>query len=491
MNVVNAARRFFGPALGQQPNPPLVWTEWLEEEPARLYDMLWRYYFNNDLYSSLNGISGRLGAMEEGLVAIRNPAYRVVEFYAAKLWGDELPIETEFDEIREPIERVWGWSNWESRKQVAARFMACTGDLFIKVSQREDRQRVFFQLIDARFVVDFDTDERGFLTYCRIDVPQTRREGDRLKNFTHTEVWTKESYRRWEHDKTSTTEVSELGTPLEELPLNSFGIDFIPIVHAKFRDTGDDRGRGSFLHCLDKIDEANRMATRLHRMLFLHNNAIWAVTQNGVDSAGRPIPPVTLGDGVSVAVGDSRFISLPGGADLKTLVPAINYEGALKILQAHMEEMAQDLPEMAYYSLRDRDLSGRAVRLLLGDAIDRAREARANAEQALVRANQMALTIGAKAKLFDGIGTFEAGKFDHTFTERDILPVSGIDQIEEDKAQAEMLLLRRELGVSEEEALGELGYDEAAIAAMKLQNSERTESVGGAILQGFSSGAVQ
>jgi hypothetical protein len=127
-------------------------------------------------------------------------------------------------------------------------------------------------------------------------------------------------------------------------------------------------------------------------------------------------------------------LSLPGMAKLESLVPNINYEAALKILQDDMMELERDLPELAYARISEQgggDLSGRAIRFMLTPAIDRALEARGNAEAALVRANQMALTIGAAAGLFRGVGTYDAGDFDHSFAARPVITVS-----EEEEAAA-------------------------------------------------------
>jgi hypothetical protein len=90
-----------------------------------------------------------------------------------------------------------------------------------------------------------------------------------------------------------------------------------------------------------------------------------------------------------------------GNTTLKQLVPNINYEAALHVLQDHMIELEGDLPELVLYRMSDgRDLSGRAVRLMLQPAIKRVEEARGNAESALMRADQMALTMGQNAGLW-------------------------------------------------------------------------------------------
>ena len=346
---------------------------------------------------------------------MRNPAFRVVEFYAAKLWPgnlpDALPIITDNPAIVDPIEQVWTWSNFSSEKQAAARWFACYGDMFIKVATRQDDNgtptRVFLQNLEPQYVTDFDADERGFLTYVRIDIPRQRRDGDERKSYLHTEVWNKEEYRLWEHDKTAETPLSQLGPMRDSRPLSDFGIDFVPVVWQPFRNIGDTRGLAAITPALDKIDEANRQATRLHQMIFRNNRALWAVSANAMDAQGRPLPPPRLGDASAdntLDVDDDTIMRLPGQATLNSLVPALNYEAALSVIDSQMAEIQRDLPELAYYELRGRPVSGVAAELLLGDAIDRLLEARGNAETALVRADQMALTIGEAAGIFRGDG---------------------------------------------------------------------------------------
>ena len=138
---------------------------------------------------------------------------------------------------------------------------------------------------------------------------------------------------------------------------------------------------------IDKIDEANRQATRLHQMLFRYNKPLWAAAANGMDSSNRPLPPPRLGgaDGntLQLSENDDDIIRLGGTQSLTALVPAINYDSALKVIIDQMDEIQRDLPEMMYSGIQERtDLSGKAIRYLLGAAIDRLIEARGNAEHA-------------------------------------------------------------------------------------------------------------
>lgn len=443
------------PLYGLRPASPLVGVGRPQAlRAAELYRVLRAYYQNNALYDVISDVLRRQGVWREALKPLRNPTYRVVEFHAGHLWPgtlpSALPILADRAAIVKPIQQVWQWSNWAGTKQVAARHQALYGDMFLKVAQTDDRQRVYIQTIEPEHVTDFSTDERDFITYVRFDVPRLRRAADgTTQAYLHTEEWSKETglYRLWESQSLpssfSIIDTDQLGQPVDEREIASMGINFVPVVHAKFADIGEDRGMGAVVPALDKIDEANRQATRLAQLLFRNNNVVWALRANGTDQAGRPLPPpqiretdATSDDDGTITLGDDRVIKLPGTSELQSLVPAINYEAALHVLQDHMVELEQDLPELVMYRISEAggNLSGRAVRLMLAPAVARLEEARGNAESALIRAHQMALTMGQNAGLWD-VGTYENGDFEHRFEERDVLPNDELERGQTEQAE--------------------------------------------------------
>ena len=452
---------------------------------ADQYNMLRAYYLNNGLYEVLESLLDNVGAPSPKLRPLRNPAFRVVEFYAAKLWPgdmpDALPIVTENDAIVEPIQQVWKWSNWGAQKQTAARWFATYGDMFLKVSTKAGTdgrvRRVYIQNLEPQIVTAFDVDERNYLEYVRLDIPQSRRKSDgKIENYTRTELWTKQQYTVWEHDKETTVDLGQLGTPIIDVPLGAFGIDFVPIVWQPFRDVGDERGAGAFTLSIDKIDEANRQATRLHQLLFRHNKPLWALTAGGMDANGRPLPPPRIGSGTgdeTVELDDNDIVKLPGMAELNPLIPPIAYADALAVLNAQLDEIAKDLPELAYFELRNMgELSGRAARVLLGDAIDRLNEARGNAENALARADAMALSVGQAVGLFSpDLGTYDAGSFDHAFAKRSLFAP-------DDAETAEIVTAWVAAGVPLRTALKRVGWSEKDIAA--LDTDAQTEKANSA-----------
>jgi hypothetical protein len=471
----------------------------LPNHPREMYAIQKAYYTQNGLYDFLHQALTSVGGDIQSIKPLRNPAYRAVEFYPAKLWpgaiDEAFTITADNSSIEEPIKQVWVWSNWAARKQVFARWFATYGDSFTKVVQTTDKSRVYYELLDPQYVSDFDRDERGYLTYVRIDIPRERRDaqGER-KAYTYTEVWDKETQtlRIWEHDKGIDAPLDQLGTPKRQELFSAFGIDFVPIVHAPFKDIGEKRGAGCFTLQLDKIDEANRQATRLAQMLFRHAEGLFALESDLVDATGRPIPPPNLSttnktgaDGVDrdvVDLGGSKFLKFPGGWHLTSLVPDIAYDSALAILQDHMTELENDLPELVYYRVRDlgTDISGRAVRLLLSGAEDKINEARGNAVAALIRLNQMALTIGQANGLkgFENLGgDYASGSFDHTIELPPVFELTDLEKMEELQAKSN-------LGVPQKRIWVEMGYSKDDINEMEAER-EAEQTISERMLKDF------
>lgn len=462
-----------------------------------LYPYLESYYHNNGLYDQIMYTMQEMGIWSPAMKPLRNPANRVVEFYATKLCPGSLPMAlplvAENKKIIQPIQQIWTWSNWAAKKQVAARWMPLFGDLFIKIATTPDKKRVYWQLVKPEKVYDFDVDDRGYVTSMRIHTPI--KLGENMPGL-HIEYWDKTQYREWQVEATATNEeIEQLGAPMKTIPYTDWGIDFPPIVHAKFRDVGYKRGVGCFVHAMDKIDEANRMATRLHQLLFRYNKATWAVSANSVDSSGRPLPPPTVkrvdsGTAVSVPtatdINDDDFFSLPGMSTIQSLSPGIAWGDALAVLNAQLTEIEHDLPELAYYNLRDKsDLSGKAVRLLLSDAFDRATEARGNFEQALIRADQISLTIADKLGVLpedmsDLGGTYEEGAFDHSFRDRPIYPVTP-------QERAEIVKGYTDATIPLEAAMKFAGFDDTeiklAMDAQQKATDQANKSMSDALLE--------
>lgn len=402
------------------------------------YQQLKAYAANNGLYDFINNELQAARITWKDVKSLKNPANRVVEFYAALLWpGHDLsvsmPILAANEAILKPVEAIQKWSNFAINKQMAARQFATLGDMFIKCNTKLDRNgnvtAVYQSFLDPTYVSEIETDERGFLTYLRMDIPQYEEDlYGQEKQTVHTEVWDKatQSWRIWMHEKGLDEELEKLGTPTRSGNFEeSFGGDYIPIVYQEFRKDGNGRASGAFVPALDKIDEINSKATRLAQLLFRHGKADKMLVSDSVDSSGRPLPPPKVDSFTSadntITIQGEKFYKLPSGWSIEHLIANIDYESHLAAIQGDLDELQQDLPELAYNRISEAsDLSGRALRYMLEAAVSRLLEARGNGEAAFVRANEMCLSIGQFNNLWN-IGTFESGAFNHAFKPRPVL----------------------------------------------------------------------
>lgn len=490
-STVNAMRSLFG-TNGTSYSTLADTTNRNTDDHRAMYGLLRDLYFN-DRATKEDGST-------DMVLGLRNPTRAVVDFYAATMWPgtlpEALPIETDVannEALIAAIHQVWDWSNWNARKQVYARNSAMLGDQLIKVATRsnasDEVERVYLRLIEPEHLTDFDTDERDFLTYVRLDVPRQRRNGDKTEQYTHTEVWDKETglQRIWEHQHGAVDDVVMLGTPTREKTMESMGIDFLPFVHAKHIDLGSKRGVAAITPALIKAHEANRMASRLNQLMFQYGKADMVLHSSLVDADGMPmLPPIVDDNGDEVQLGGSRLIRLPSGWMMTPSIANLPFMAHLEVLNAHIEHLQQtDLPELAYYRIADsREMSGKAIRFMLTAAIAKAEEARGNAEAALIRANQMALTIGAYHGLFQNIGGYETayknGDLQHTFRERSVVPLSEEEEAQVTKIKAEAAEKRLGYGWSNRALLEVDGVSEAD--AEDMLRELPAEQLGGNVL---------
>lgn len=440
--------------VGGNAQRPSDLSEW------ELIDMLETYYFGNDLYLKLAAAMREQGLWQPNMKGLRNPVHSAVEFYPMTLWPGPLPaalpIESDNTKLAPAIAQIHSWSNWGTKKQLAARWFALTGDMFLKVEISTDKKRVYIKPVSGRNVTDFDTDERGFITWLRYECKKIERGADgEAKSYTHTEIWKKDAasghliYELYKHDKGQGTRLDQLGVPTTiDVTKDLIEINFVPFVHAPFKDIDDKRGMPLVWPALSKIDEANQKVTRLAEMLFLWNKAYMFLSANAMDPSGRPLPAPGLNlqgtrkeASARLLFGDMEMYALPGNATLQFAVPNINWQAHIDALKGDLDEIERDLPEIAYYNvIKDSGLSGRALQLKMGPVIQRVLEARGNAETALVRAHEMALTLGQLAGIdgFKEVGTYDKGDFTHRIKDRDVIPMSEADQADLAKVYVDM-----------------------------------------------------
>lgn len=401
------------------------WVNMGHKEQLSLMD---EYYGNNSLYEATRLLKYYLGVWNEDIRPLRTPVHRSVEFFVAKIAVGEPVVSANSQAVADAAKQIMEWSNFQIQKPVHVREMSKYGDLFRKVVS--ENGKVWQEVVGASVVTDFKEDARGFLTEIRLDIPV---EDDNMQKI-RTEFWTVNDtlpyMAIWEHNLNENTPLEQLGDPIFYSPLYKFGIDFVPFVRTPFQSDGSGWGRNCVEHALIKVDEANRQATRLHQILFRYNKPTWTVSANQVMPDGTPMPPPRFKQGTNtektdLEVRDNTILELPGVSKIDSLIPDIKYADALAILQSQEKELEKDLPELLYYSLPEgANLSGKAIRTLLGAAVDRATQAQSNYVEGTVRANQMAITIGQFQGIFpSSLGTFDGGQLVHSIKFGDPFPM--------------------------------------------------------------------
>jgi hypothetical protein len=473
-------------------------------------------YENSD-YEELTKALKDANQLPDGFQAIkslRNPINRVAEVYAANTLEHDLvehvipdkdnPVNVEL--LKPLITKVWKGAEW---KEEARRAYPVHGELWLKVASSEDKERVYPQIINPRHVIEFDKDERGFLTYLRIDIPRDRRtEDNEIEEYLYVEVWDKESstLQIWEDEDASPgTDVDDLKGLIRTVSLTEeqgtserfTGYDFIPVVHIPFRKVlGKKRGMPPYEHVITNVDRLNELVTRMHSMMF--PDTVWVLGRTGPE--GEPLAPIQL-EGLDaeaalteaeqqnikvITVNNERIIRLPANASFEPKIPSLDFAGHGQAINDEVAEIERELPELAYYRIRELELSGYAIELTLKDLIDRVREARSNLERGLVRFNQMALTIGRVIGLedFSGVGDFKAGALDHMFEDRDVFTPVQKDQVETNVQKAALWRSWADLGILEEMLIEEEGMDPAR--AKRIAAKVRPTTIPGLELFGTS-----
>lgn len=383
------------------------------------------------------------------MATARNPVPAVVNFYAANVLNGELTIEpeqrptadgeettaAENKALAAAIGRVWEWSNFVVLKGELVRAEAVYGDALIKAAERTGEDgavtSVYLQLLPIQHVRYCRADERGIVQELRIDTPRlVSLFGTAEREHTLVEIWRKKwgdeegGVRFYETEGRGHVADKELPPAVGAQTFGELGYDFIPVVWARCETPWWD--------ATDQIDYYNLLADKSRRL----NVALGVVRSNAVDGDGRPMPPPGLPapavDGArfqatyhEVGNGAAAVMRLPGRAEFEWSSGPIDFAALHRDMEAVWEGVLASLPEYRASTLDlSTQLAKETVELILKAAGQRVLDVRGALERALVRAQQMALTLGQKAELAGfaptDVGTYEAGDFGHAFAERDV-----------------------------------------------------------------------
>lgn len=400
---------------------------WVDRQSA--YD-LWSAYYANSIYEpSANGgqreyINATLGnASAADLAGLYNPVGAAVDLYLnvfGGTFGRDIRAETAQPAMQTALDQIWRWSNLNVERQPLCRLAAMHGTVGLRIVASPDR--VYLKVEHPRIIRDKEEDDRGNVIAIQLEYDLTTGLAERAKTITIREELTRDEIAtyRMQGDIATPYDLQAMADngPLARYP-NALGV--VPYVVVRHEHIGEAWGRNAFYRARTPLDRLNALISHIHTQIHRHVRAKWLIA-----ASGEPPTEFDLTD-MSVA-----YVNLRGGAGAPVVQPMVApLSIADAIAQARLAiELIEDLlPELK--ATQGKFLSGQSgetIAQLRKPAEDRILLARANYEDALIRAQQIAASWGVLYGLWDlgtGVGTREAadrayhdGYEDHAFVAR-------------------------------------------------------------------------
>lgn len=390
----------------------------------------YNYYYANKAYANIVQYAQQHRS-EAGLYkytrSIYNPVFRLVELHAAKAYPGQvdwellatgaMPFTRLAEAHRSAIRNLWKWSNISAIKQRYPRDVSRFGDGIIKVVDEPLAQKVRLQILHPGVIADADLTPQGY--FDRVLIAYMRQDAVDEVPWLYEEEITKESFATYrngdpwgEYQDASGQKITRWANP--------YG--FVPVVLSRAVELEHNWGAPPFFGTLDKIDQVNDQASVLYDQVRKAVNPVFWL--EGVSSLSQVTPQVVGDDG---AVRDRINIMLgPVGSKASPMLADINIADALQGIRMILDEIEKDHPELSLHRLRSGErVTGPGVLTAYDDAIERITTLRGAFDGGLLRAHQMALSIGGH-RGYDGFEAFDLdsyarGDLDFEIGERAVL----------------------------------------------------------------------
>lgn len=458
--------------------------------------MLWAMY-ENTAYDAVHTWAESLKT-KKGLYKhirnIYNPSYRIGEFWKAKLYGGVLdpaagdgtqtpsclPIVTESTELRAAIAQVWAWSNWQVNKDIFGLRTSVLGDGLLQIMDSPSKEKVYIRSVHPSRLKDIELDEfgnvKGYVFEWKAEDPRKQ-----VGEVTYREVCTRDGdlvvYQTYLNEGLYAWDGNPVGEDGKIQAEWTEDYGFVPLVFLKHNDVGLDYGWSELYPSLSKFREVDDQASKLHDQIRKLVEGAWlfagvadpATTKKATGQAAtieKPQPARTE---------QKVFYTNDSNAKAHSLVADIKIDQVSANIKDIIAEIERDYPELRVDLTNiTGDISGRALRINRGPASAKVIQRRPNYDNALVRAQQMAVAIGGM-RGYENFGTFNldsfaAGTLNHSIGYRPVFENDPMDKLEEEKLLWENAGLAKKSGVPLPVYLKRQGWSEKEIA--EITNSE-------------------
>ena len=438
--------------------------DFTDVEARRLrYALLWALYLHSVYRSNVHNWSATFRqqyALYRYIREIEAPTGQIASFWQTHLMGgaldfaagdgegtpSALPILTETEALRPALAQLWQWSNWQTRKDTFGLHGSVLGDVGLRVVDDVARAKVYLQLVHPSCITALDLDPFGNVKAYTIE--ETREHPVTGKAVIYREEVTREGdntvYRTFV-DKQAYAWPENLDKSGDARQQWSEPYTFIPLVWCKHIDIGGDFGLSELHQGLPIFRELDDIGSALDDQIRKTVNAPWFFA--GVDDpklrSGGTDPSIAGASPSATRPQPGRqeapILYGPAGATATPLVMPLDIVGANARIEQLHGKLRREYPELeADITTSAGDASGRALRVARQKAETKVILRRAAYDDALVRAQAMAVAIGGWRKLegFRGfnLDSYSKGALDHRIGPRPVFAVTTADEIEEETA---------------------------------------------------------
>lgn len=415
------------------------------------YDTLWAYY-TNEAFTDLARWQAYRSRhrLYRNHRSLYNPTRRLVDFYAGAIYpgmvtaapdryGDAARLAYPLADatppaLRNALDVLWQWSNWQSTKGVLTRWGAALGDVLIEAVDDLEREKVLPALVWPGHVADLTLDPTGNVKAYRLEY---KAVDEREQSYTYAKAVDGDWFRVFRERE-----------PVQEWR-NEYG--FVPAVWVKHADVGGQHGQPA-LRGIEKVDELNGLVSQAHDNLRKMMGAPLIVASEGVlsplygdEKRGGTAEAQALGRdeaellNVWRVAGSANILSVP-----------LDPQAVLGWVERLLGEIEHDHPELTFYQqLRGMgEVSGVAASRLMGDVEGLVLDAQSAYDMQCTKLFQMCIAIAGwrvntrawgraqgltrAQEVFRpfGLDSYAAGDLDFTILPRPLVPMNEKERME-------------------------------------------------------------
>jgi hypothetical protein len=373
-----------------------------------------------------------------------------------------IPIITKNDDIRPVISRLWKDSHWQLNKNMVPRLGSALGDVGIKIADDPDKEAVTMDVVHPGSIRWVRKDRWGnvkayLLEEWRIDPEAHKDQYMDLVNSQYASpvcLYSEWCYR--DGDGAVVLRTYRNGVEYDwdgNGSVRQFDYGFVPFVIINHKRTGPrDYWGWSEPHAgMTKFMESDDVASKLNDQIRKVVEGAWFISgaqqenrrrdraaQQGV-SETEQTPDDDRDRGIAPGRDSMKIVWGGMGATATPLLFPLDIQFTTLHLDWLAKVFEKDYPELQFDSERvSGDASAKALRETRKKAVTKFNDGRVAYDEALVRAQQMAIAIGGW-RGYSGyekfnLESFKAGKLDHRVGHRPVFEVDTLDRLEESQA---------------------------------------------------------